>query len=122
METQNLQLQEMLKKMAEELGETPLTMEYLSKLNKNMVFEHASNKNFAMSGDHIPPKYKLLISLAISAALGSKNCINTYTKVALNKGIKPEEIMEVLVLTRFVKGTTVISDSTEAMKTIIDRI
>ncbi len=115
-------IDEMLKMMAEELGETPVTMESLAKLNEHIVYEHAANKQFAMSGEHIPPKYKLLISLAISAALGAESCIETYTKVALRKGITPEEIMETIILTRFVKGTTVISNSTSAMQLIIDKM
>ena len=117
-----INIDELLKGMAEELGETPITMEYLSKLNEKMVFEHAANKTFAMTGKHIPPKYKLLISLAISAALGAENCINTYTKVALRKGVNPEEIMETIVLSRFVKGTTVISSSTQAMQLIAEKM
>ncbi len=112
----------LLEMMAEELGETPLTMEYLSQINEDVVYEHAANKNFAMTGKHIPPKYKLLMSLAISAALGVESCINTYTKVALKKGFSPEEIMESIVLARFVKGTTVISTSTEAMKMVADSL
>ena len=123
METKNKpSIDEMLKMMAEELGETPVTMESLAKLNEHIVYEHAANKQFAMSGDHIPPKYKLLMSLAISAALGAENCIETYTKVALRKGITPEEIMETIILTRFVKGTTVISSSTGAMQLIVDKM
>jgi AhpD family alkylhydroperoxidase len=112
----------MLKMMAEELGETPITMENLAKLNEKIVYEHAANKQFAMSGDKIPPKYKLLMSLSISAALGVENCIDTYTKVALRNGISSEEILEAIVLARFVKGTTVISTSTNAMQLVIDHM
>ncbi len=119
MENQKPNMDKLLEMMADELGETPVTMEYLAKLNEKIVYEHAANKNFAMTGDKIPPKYKLLMSLAISAALGVENCINTYTKVALRKGFSKEEIMEAIVLARFVKGTTVISTSTEAMKMVV---
>ncbi len=122
MEQKKPDIDQMLKLMAEELGETPVTMESLAKLNEKVVYEHAANKQFAMSGDKIPPKYKLLMSLAISAALGVENCIDTYTKVALRKGISSEEIMEAIVLARFVKGTTVISTSTNAMKMVADSL
>ncbi len=115
-------IEQMLKMMAEELGETPITMENLAKLNEKIVYEHAANKQFAMSGDKIPTKYKLLMSLSISAALGVENCIDTYTKVALRNGISSEEILEAIVLARFVKGTTVISTSTNAMQLVIDHM
>ena len=85
-----------------------------------MVYEHAANKNFAMMGEAIPMKYKLLMSLAISAALGVENCIETYTKVALRKGITTDELMEAIKLARFVKGTTVISSSTNAIKIMVN--
>ena len=122
MEQSKPSMEQMLKMMAEELGETPLTMKNLAKLNEKIVREHAANKQFAMSGDKIPPKYKLLMSLSISAALGVENCIDTYTKVALRNGISSEEILEAIVLARFVKGTTVISTSTNAMQLVIDHM
>ena len=122
MEQKKPSIDEMLSMMANELGETPVTMHSLAQLNEKMVYEHAANKQFAMSGDKISPKYKILISLAVSAALGVENCIETYAKVALKQGISAEEIMEVIVLTRFVKGTTVISSSTGAMKIVLERL
>lgn len=122
MEQTKPKIDEMLKMMAEELGETPVTMQNLAKLNEKLVYEHAANKQFAMSGDMIPPKYKLLMSLAVSAALGVESCIETYTKVCMRKGISAEEIMEAIVLARFVKGTTVISNSTSAMQLVADSL
>jgi AhpD family alkylhydroperoxidase len=94
----------------------PLALVKALLLLRASLEEVLPNKNFAMEGKHIPPKYKLLMSLAISAALGVENCINTYTTVALRKGISEEEIVEAILLARFVKGTTVISASTAAMQ------
>jgi len=107
---------QLLQTMANELGSEPDTMKALSQLNEKAVFEHAANKQFAMSGEKIPPKYKLLISLAVSAALGIEHCIDTYTRVALHQGISKEEIVESLLITRFVKGTTVLGSATNALQ------
>jgi len=120
MEQKKISIENMLQAMEQELGERPETMLHISKLNKDLVYEHAANKNFAMMSEAIPMKYKLLMSLAISAALGVENCIETYTKVALRKGITTDELMEAIKLARFVKGTTVISSSTNAMKMIVN--
>jgi len=120
MEQKKNSIENMLQAMEQELGERPETMLHISKLNKDLVYEHAANKNFAMMGEAIPMKYKLLMSLAISAALGVENCIETYTKVALRKGITTDELMEAIKLARFVKGTTVISSSTNAMKMMVN--
>lgn len=120
-ENKSMNVEQLLEAMATDLGRKPETMELLSKLNEKAVFEHAANKNFAMSGGQIPPKYKLLMSIAISAALGSERCITQYTEVAIRKGISKEEIVETLLLARFVKGTTVMSASTEAMRLLIEK-
>jgi len=95
-------------------------MELLSQLNESAVFEHDANKGFAFSSELIPPKYKLLMSIAVSAALGVEQCINTYTTVALRKEITEEKIVEALLLARFVKSTTVFSTSTAALETIFN--
>ncbi len=117
----SMNVEQLLDAMAADLGRKPETMELLSKLNEKAVFEHAANKNFAMSGGQIPPKYKLLMSIAISAALGSERCISQYTEVAIRKGISKVEIVETLLLARFVKGTTVMSASTEAMRLLVEK-
>lgn len=111
-----MNIDQLLQGMAQELGKSPETMELLSQFNESAVFEHAANKGFAFSSERIPPKYKLLMSIAVSAALGVEQCINTYTTVALRKGITEEEIVEAMLLARFVKGTTVLSTSTAAFK------
>jgi len=111
-----MNIEQLLQGMTQELGKSPETMELLSQLNESAVFEHAANKGFAFSSELIPPKYKLLMSIAVSAALGVEQCINTYTTVALRKGITEEEIVEAMLLARFVKGTTVLSTSTAAFK------
>ncbi len=115
-----MDIKELLKAMEEELGSEPETMVLLSRLDPKSVFEHANSKNFAMSGEHIPPKYKLLMSVAISAALGFETCMEIYTKVAKKKGITNEEIKEAIMLARFVKGTTVLNTATKAMKLLVE--
>jgi len=117
---EQMTIEQLLKAMAQELGEESETMRLLSQLNEKAVFEHAANKNFAMAGEKIPPRYKLLMSIAISAALGVEKCIDTYTQVALRKGISDDEIVEAILLARFVKGTTTVSTSTSAFKMMID--
>jgi alkylhydroperoxidase/carboxymuconolactone decarboxylase family protein YurZ len=107
--------------MGAELGQEPETMKILAGLDERVVFEHAANKNFAFSGEHIPAKYKLLMSLAISAALGVEKCIETYTTVALRKGFSKEEILEAMLVARFVKATTVISTTTSSMRMVLEQ-
>ena len=118
MEDQAKKIEQILATMTQEIGEIPELMLHLSKLNPDMFLEHVANKKFAYEGPQIPPKYKILMSLAISAGMGIPSCINTYTKLALRKGITPAEILETPQLTRYVKGTSVIAAAQEAIKMV----
>lgn len=113
-------IEELLSAMENEGGSRPVTMELLSQLDESAVFEHASNKQWLFSKTAIPNKYKILMSITAAAALGQENCIKTYVNSALRQGIQKDEIMEALFVARFVKATTVISASVEAMKLLVE--
>ncbi len=115
-----MDINELLAGMEAELGREPVPMKILAELDERIVFEHAKNKNVAFSGEHIPPKYKLLMSLAISAAMGVEPCIETYITSALNKGITKQEILETIMVARFVKASTVISTTADSLKLILE--
>lgn len=118
---ENMTVEQLLAKMTEEFGEEPEIMKMLSKLKPEAVFEHAQNKNFAMGSSSIPPKYQLLMAIAISAALGSDNCTLTYSKVAHRKGIEKSEIMDAIILARFISATTVVNSASSTMKFLNER-
>jgi len=120
-EKKSMSIQQLLEAMTAKMGRSPETMVLLSQVNESAVFEHAANQNFAMSGAHIPQKYKLLINLAASAAMGAEKCINNYTNMALKNGVSKEEIVETLLLTRFVKASSVMSASTEALRILVNK-
>jgi AhpD family alkylhydroperoxidase len=117
----SMNIEQLLEAMTTKMGKTPETMVLLSKVNESAVFEHAANQNFAMSGMHIPPKYKLLINLAASAVMGAEKCISNYTNMALKSGVSKEEIVEALLLARFVKASSVMSASTEALRMLVEK-
>ena len=120
-EKKMMSIEQLLEAMTAKMGRSPETMVLLSQVNENAVFEHAANQNFAMSGEHIPMKYKLLINLAAAATMGAEKCINNYTQMALKSGISKEEIVEALVLARFVKASSVFSSSTEALRMLVNK-
>ncbi len=121
MEDQTKKIEQILATMTQEIGEVPELMFHLSELKPEMLFEHVANKKFAFGGEHIPPKYKILMSLAMAAAMGMETCINTYTKLALRKGISAGEILETLQLARYVKGASVMAASKQAIKMLHDQ-
>ena len=120
-EKKSMNIQQLLEAMTAEMGRSPETMVLLSQVNENAVFEHVADKKFAMSGTHIPPKYKILLSLAAAAAMGSEKCTNNYTQAALKNGISKEEIVEALILTRFVKASSVMSSATDALRMLVEK-
>lgn len=117
METKSID--QLLQQMAAEFGSEPDIMKLLSQLKPEGVFEHAKNKSFAMGAGAIPQKYKLLMAIAISSAIGSSGCTLTYSKVAANKGISNDEIMESILLARFVSATAVVNTAGDAMKHLL---
>jgi AhpD family alkylhydroperoxidase len=56
------------------------------------------------------------MSLAAAAAMGSEKCLNNYTNAAIKNGISKEEIVEALIITRFVKASSVMSSATDALR------
>ena len=119
-EKKSMSIEQLLEAMTAKMGRSPETMVLLSQVNEKAVFEHVDNQNFAMSGEHIPMKYKLLINLAAAAAMGAEKCINNYTQMALRSGVSKEEIVEALLLTRFVKASSVMSSATEALRMVVN--
>jgi len=67
----------------------------------------------------IPQKHKLLMAIAISAAIGSSGRTLTYSKVAARKGISNDEIMESILLARFVSATSLVNAAGEAMQHLL---
>jgi len=120
-EKKSMTIEQLIEAMTAKMGRSPETMVLLSQVNESAVFEHVANQNFAMSGGQIPPKYKLLINLAAAAAMGAEKCINNYTQMALKSGISKEEIVEALILTRFVKASSVMSSATEALRMLVNK-
>jgi len=52
----------------------------------------------------VPAKYKLLTAIAISAAIRCEPCIRAYVKMAQEKGIAQEELIEFLEVAITMQG------------------
>jgi len=52
----------------------------------------------------VPAKYKVLAALAISVAIRCEPCIRAYVKVAYDKGITQEELIEFLEVAMTMQG------------------
>ncbi|MCX5828579.1 MAG: carboxymuconolactone decarboxylase family protein [Deltaproteobacteria bacterium] len=119
MEDQKPSVEQILKHMAENLGEEPKPMVLMSKLIPEMVPRQAQDRKFVMELPHIPPKYKQLIMIAVAAAVSSHKCTETFIKLASRAGISKEEITEAIITARFALGSTVFAAATEGMEYLV---
>jgi len=115
MEKQNEMVEQILKHMAEKLGEEPKPMVLLSQLLPEMIPRQAQERKFVMELPNIPPKYKHLIMIGVAAAVGCHLCTETFIKLAHRDGVSREEIAETVVTTRFALGSTVYATAVEGM-------
>ena len=64
----------------------------------------------------LDPKTKLMISLAVDAAEGATQGVAAISDILRKMGVTDEQIAEVLRITYFAKGNTVLSQSMAAFK------
>lgn len=113
-------LEKILEAMRLETGLETTTLKVLGEVMPEAAFEHAENKKFVFSLKAIPSKYKMLMSIAVAAALGSDRCTQNYIVAAKNNGFSKEEIIEAILLARFVKATTVIGTSIPGLHGLLE--
>jgi AhpD family alkylhydroperoxidase len=67
----------------------------------------------------VPRKYKLLAGIAVAAALGSDTCTQMWTKMARQSGISSQEIVEAILVARYMKQATVNDTASGSLRLII---
>ena len=109
-----------MENIKKENGEVPKPIQVLGDLDESLVVNHVSDKQFVMSKEAIPVKYKNLILLASAITLDAPACIMTNTKAARKSGASVEEIMAVFALAKFAKSSTTLSNSTAAFEWLLN--
>lgn len=112
----NATVEQVLKMMAENLGEEPVPMVLMSKLVPEWVPRQAQERKFVFDLPAIPAKYKYLIMMAVTAAVNSSHCTETHIKAAKKEGVTKEEIGEALITARFALASTVFTAAMNGMK------
>ena len=116
-EEKQMAVEEILKMMEKGLGEEPKPMVLMSKLIPEWIPRQAQERKFVMDQlNHIPPKYKHLIMIAASAAVGCHLCTETFIKIAHRAGVTKEEITEAILATRFALASTTFATAVEGME------
>ncbi len=81
-------------------------MNLLKELAKNQMDEKAlffESPNYQT----VPAKYKMLIGIASAGIIGSDTCTQMWTKTAKEKDVSNEEIIEAIIVARYMKQATV---------------
>ena len=116
MEEQKLNIEQILKIMAENLGEEPRPMVLMSKVIPEWIPKQAQERKFVFDLPHIPPKYKHLIMIAVASAVSSHLCTETFIKIARRAGVSKEEIGEAIIAARFALASTVFASAIEGLE------
>jgi len=116
MEEQKPNIEQILKMMAENLGEEPRPMVLMSKVIPEWIPKQAQERKIVFDLPHIPVKYKHLIMIAVAAAVSSHLCTETFIKIAKRAGVSKEEIGEAIIAARFALASTVFASAVEGLE------
>lgn len=121
MEQQKPDVEQILKKMAENLGEEPRPMVLMSGVLPEWIPKQAQERKFVFDLPYIPAKYKHLIMIAVAAAVSSHMCTETFVKIASRSGVSKEEIGEAIIAARFALASTVFASAEEGLEYLSKR-
>ena len=116
MEEQKPNIEQILKMMAENLGEDPRPMVLMSKVIPEWIPKQAQERKIVFDLPHIPVKYKHLIMIAVASAVSSHLCTETFIKIAKRTGVSKEEIGEAIIAARFALASTVFASAVEGLE------
>ncbi len=105
----------MLNQMKKKRSEIPAFLEYLASDLPEVFVRHQEDKQFAMHYGTLPEKTKVLICLAVCAALGEEEMVCSYVIAGQDHGATEEELLQTILLARFVKASTALKDGTCAI-------
>ena len=108
-------VQESLEKMRKSKGKLSDFLEIMAQGTPDVFLHHLDSKDFAMHYTDLPDKCKVLICLAVSAALGLEEMVESFALSAKKHEIPYEEAVHAMLLARFVKSSTVFAKSMEAI-------
>lgn len=112
-------VEQILKNMAENLGEEPRPMVLMSRVIPEWIPRQAQERKFIFDLPNVPGKYKHLIMIAVAAAVNSHMCTETFIKIARRAGVSNEEIGEAILAARFALGSTVFASATEGLEHLV---
>ena len=111
--------EQVLKMMAEKHGQAPRPMVLMSRVIPEWVPRQAAEQKFVMDLPHVPAKYKQLIIIAATVAVGHGECTKTQINLAKKAGLTNEEIGEAILAARYALASTVFNTSLDGLELLV---
>lgn len=108
--------EENLEKMAESKGVVADFLKIMAHETPDVFLHHLETKDFAMHYTELADECKVLICLAVAAALGQEEMVESFAMSAKKHEIPYEQIVHAILLARFVKSSTVFTESMKAIE------
>ena len=106
-----------------ELGNKVTPMELLKQVAPEFAKHQMDERSPLFEHPHyqsVPKKYKLLAGIAVAAAIGSDTCTQMWTKMARENGIASQEIVEAIMVARYMKQATVNDTASGSLRFMVD--
>ena len=111
--------EQVLKMMAEKHGEAPRPMVLMSRVIPEWVPRQAAEQKFVMDLPHVPAKYKQLLMIAATVAVGNHQCTKTQIKLAQKAGLSKEEIGEAILVARYALVSTTFNTALDGLELLV---
>jgi len=105
--------------MAEKHGEAPRPMVLMSRVIPEWVPRQAAEQKFVMDLPHVPAKYKQLLMIAATVAVGNHQCTKTQIKLAQKAGLSKEEIGEAILVARYALASTTFNTALDGLELLV---
>ena len=112
-------VEQVLKAMAEKMGEVPRPMVLMSRVAPQAVLRQAADQKFVFEQPQIPMKYKTLMMIVATVAMGNEKCAKTQINQAKRAGITKEEIGEAILLARYALASTSFNTVVDGLELLV---
>ena len=105
--------------MIEKMGALPQSLNAAKAIDPRFLIEQAMSSKFSIQDENNPfdPKTSMMIALAVSITLGSKECTQEQTKMLKKMGMSKEEMAYLVKIVKHAQSSAVMGNAKAAFET-----
>ena len=92
----------------------------IEKIDPHLMKHINDSQELAFSDGALPKKFKLLVGLALDAAMGSDQGVKSFAQRAIQAGATKHEIAEVLRIVKYINGAGSMYTAARGLKEVVD--